>query len=122
MSELCSASRVVHLLDTRIMDVFSGRVSRWDDEHGWGVIESTVTPGGCWVHVFAVLAGSRPLRVGEGVAFTFETAEQDGYSFRAVEAWPKGAEPDRSHQVVSGPSEAHESRLTLRFDEPRGAG
>lgn len=49
--------------------------------------------------------------------FTFEAAEQDGYSFRAVEVWPADQEPVRNHDEVSGASSAYHSTLTLTFDD-----
>ena len=51
------------------------------------MIESEKTPGGCWAHFAQVLAGGdgyRALTVGQAVPFAYETAEQDGYAFRAV--------------------------------------
>ena len=48
--------------------------------------------------------------------FTFEAAEQDGYAFRAVEAWPATQAPVRRHGETAGPSPAYRSTLTLTFD------
>lgn len=94
-----------------------GRVRWWHAAEGWGVIDSVVTPGGCWVHFSAVLvAGYRVLEQGQQVRFTFETAEQDGYSFRAVEVWPAGQTPVRPGQQPSGPSPAYDSTLSISYD------
>jgi hypothetical protein len=51
----------------------SGVVREWHDDEGWGVLESTETPGGCW----------------------------DGFDHRAVEVTVEGVpafnrQPDRS--------------------------
>lgn len=95
-----------------------GQVRFWHDVDGWGVIDSDATPGGCWAHFSSVLvAGYKSLRTGQRVRFTFETAEQDGYSFRTVEAWPADQAPVRTTQEASGPSAAYRSTLTLTFDD-----
>ncbi|WP_406641888.1 cold-shock protein [Amycolatopsis sp. WGS_07] len=62
-----------------------GKVVRWDVEEGWGVIESAAVDGPIWAHFSMIEAdGFRSLTVGEGVLFTVERAEQDGYHWRAV--------------------------------------
>jgi cold shock protein len=95
-----------------------GQVRVWHEEDGWGVIDSDATPGGCWTHYSSVLvAGYKGLQAGRAVTFTFETAEQDGYSFRAVEAWPSDQTPDRTGHETSGPSAAYRSTMTLTFDD-----
>jgi CspA family cold shock protein len=94
-----------------------GTVRLWHAEDGWGVIDASATPGGCWTHYSAVLVpGYRARDAGEAVEFTFEAAEQDGFAFRAVEVWPAGQVPVRSGDEVPGPSSAHRSTLTLTFD------
>ena len=62
-----------------------GVVRRYDEEQGWGVIDSAQTPGGCWFH-FSSLEGDgyRSAQEGDVVTFRFETADQDGYGFRAL--------------------------------------
>jgi CspA family cold shock protein len=68
-----------------------GRVRIWHDEEGWGVIDSESTPGGCWAHFSAVrVTGYRALTRDQQVLLDFEAADQDGYSFRAVQVWPAG--------------------------------
>jgi cold shock protein len=98
-----------------------GTVLVWHDEDGWGVVESAETPGGCFTHYNAVaLPGFRGLAVGQAVYLEYERADQDGYRFRAVRAWPRGAEPFDT-PVVGGPSSAYRSTLTVTFDdEPDG--
>lgn len=95
-----------------------GRVRIWHDADGWGVIDSVATPGGCWAHYSTLLvAGYRSLRAGQDVTFTFEAADQDGYSFRTVEAWPSDQAPARAGHESSGPCEAYSSISTLTVDE-----
>lgn len=97
----------------------SGVVREWRDEEGWGVIDSSDTPGGCWAHFSDVLVpGYRTLSAGQEVTFQYESAEQDGYRFRAVEVWPSGRHPDRSSFEDSGPSDAYGSHLTIRLEPP----
>lgn len=90
-----------------------GTVREWWDEEGWGVIDSADTPGGCWTH-YSQLAvpGHRRLATGQLVDLEWEAAEQDGYSFRAVRAWPHGAEPVQAARAKR-PSNAYGSRLTI---------
>jgi len=92
-----------------------GRVRIWSDEQGWGVIDSAATPGGCWTHFSQVLVeGYRSLRPGQAVIYEWEVAEQDGYSYRTVRAWPADAEPVQSATPSSPPS-AYRSSLTITF-------
>lgn len=93
-----------------------GVLRSWVEEEGWGVIDSPGTPGGCWVHL-THLAGAA--RVGEALEFTFEPADQDGYRFRALRAWPAGDPPRRAPgtSVFNDRSGAFASTLTLSFDD-----
>lgn len=86
----------------------------WHRAEGWGVIDSPDTPGGCWVHfshlwndgvpaagpgeVVEVSGGFREAFEGEPVDFDWETASQNGYSFRAISANPRGREAP--HRVI----------------------
>ena len=89
----------------------------WHPDEGWGVIDSADTPGGCWTHFSAVLVpGLRTLDAGALVEFTYEAAGQDGYPYRAVEAWPAGRTPVRTPQVW-GPSAAYTSTVTFTFGD-----
>ena len=98
-----------------------GTVRLWHAEEGWGVIDSAATPGGCWAHYSAVLVpGYRSLEAGAAVAFTFEVAEQDGYSFRAVGVWSGEQSPVRGADEVAGTSSTYRSALTLTFDDDDG--
>ncbi|MGY2067612.1 hypothetical protein [Blastococcus sp. SYSU DS0619] len=100
-----------------------GEVRVWHAEEGWGVLDSAATPGGCWTHYSAVLVpGYGALDTAAAVEFTFETAEQDGYAFRAVEVWPADQSPVRDADVVSGPSPAYRSTLTLTSDSEAETG
>jgi CspA family cold shock protein len=93
----------------------------WKAEDGWGVIDSSDTPGGCWAH-FSHLVGFGHTPAGQEVTFDFEAAAQDGYRFRATEVRPEGGVPDWPTVVVTGPSDAYRSTLTLEFDDPDEAG
>lgn len=98
-----------------------GLVRVWHDAEGWGVIDSEVTPGGCWAHYSSVLVtGYKALATGQEVRFSCEAAQQDGYSFRAVEVWPADQTPVRIRDEVSGPSSAYHSTLTITFDDDDG--
>jgi cold shock protein len=83
------------------------------------VIDSPDTPGGCWAHFTSVLVpGYRALTAGQSVTFEYESVEQDGYQFRAIEVWPEGQKPDRSRHEMPGPSDAYRSGLTVASDQP----
>ncbi|MBB5913976.1 CspA family cold shock protein [Nocardia transvalensis] len=71
----------------------TGIVREWHVEEGWGVIESRSVPGGCWVSFAAVKSERRDLVVGQDVEFEWESAEQDGFDFRALRVWPTGDSP-----------------------------
>jgi CspA family cold shock protein len=88
----------------------SGVVSTWNDDEGWGVLASQRTPGGCWCHFSALaMEGFRTLSPGTSVEFLYEVAEQDGYNFRAVEAWPVG----QRHRAPESEFEGGESFSTI---------
>jgi CspA family cold shock protein len=63
-------------------------VREWDDEEGWGVLDSPETPGGCFAHFNDIegLKGFRSLAAGQRVELEWEAPgfKQDGYDFRAV--------------------------------------
>ncbi|MDG6107476.1 cold shock domain-containing protein [Dactylosporangium aurantiacum] len=62
-----------------------GFVRVFHPEEGWGVIDSSEVPGGCWVHFSAIqMDGYRALHQGQRVVFEAEPADQDGYAYRAV--------------------------------------
>ena len=63
-----------------------GTVREWNDEQGWGVIESDRTPGGCWAHYSAIVGeGFRTVAVGATVVLEWEqVTDQDGYRYRAT--------------------------------------
>jgi cold shock protein len=99
----------------------TGTVRDFDPGEGWGVIDGPDVPGGCWVHFSAVTGdGYRELVAGQQVSFRAETAEQDGFAYRATKVWSGGTEPpDRSG--TPGPSGAYRSVLTLNFDRDDAA-
>lgn len=97
-----------------------GVVREWDADQGFGVLDSGDTPGGCWVwYSSIVMNGYRGLTVGAQVAFTHETASQDGYDYRAVLVWPPGVEPGTPPppQASEEPSAAYQSTLTIRWSD-----
>jgi CspA family cold shock protein len=62
-------------------------VREWNDEEGWGVLDSPETPGGCFGHFSDIqLTGFRTLSPGQQVDLTWEAPgfKQDGYDYRAV--------------------------------------
>jgi cold shock protein len=67
-----------------------GVVRDFDADEGWGCIDSSETPAGCFVHFSHIEgAGYRKLIGGQRVAFTYEALDflQDGYPYRAVRVW-----------------------------------
>ncbi|MFF3056893.1 cold shock domain-containing protein [Streptomyces sp. NPDC057909] len=74
-------------------------VREWDDEQGWGVLDSPETPGGCFGHYADIRAtgfratGFRTLSAGQQVDLTWEAPgfKQDGYDYRAVSIVPRTA-------------------------------
>lgn len=90
-----------------------GTVREWHDEEGWGVLDSGMTPGGCWAHFSAIeMVGFRTLEVGETVQFEAEEARQDGYDWRAAHVWRK------SSATALAVTELEVERITVR--EPDG--
>jgi cold shock protein len=68
-------------------------VREWDDEEGWGVLDSVETPGGCFGHFSGIQgSGFRTLSPGQVVDLVWEAPgfAQDGYDFRAVSIVPRG--------------------------------
>lgn len=71
--------------------VHIGRVRQWNEDEGWGVIESSDFGDAIWVHFSDIdpashrtqAGGFRLLRTGDQVSFTAEQAEQDGFHWRA---------------------------------------
>ncbi len=64
----------------------TGIVRMWNDEDGWGVIDSPQTPGGCWAHFSHIVAeGFRTVEVGADVTFEWrQVTNQDGYRYCAT--------------------------------------
>ena len=95
-----------------------GTVRFFDAEQGFGVIDTSLTPGGCWVHFSAIqLPGYRTLAAGEGVVLDVVVADQDGYGFRAVAVWPGGVEPETRPEPGADTSGAYRSRLVVTADD-----
>jgi CspA family cold shock protein len=106
-------------------------VRDWHPEEGWGVIDSPDTPGGCWVHfsylwndgipevgpgevVEVVTDGYREVSQGETVDFDWETANQDGYDFRATNVRPRGRQAP--HRVVRHYKAGEEPNLSAGLE------
>jgi cold shock protein len=93
-----------------------GSVRIYFPDEGWGVIDGLDVPGGCWVSFSAIqMDGYRSLGVGQKISFTFERANQDGFSFRAVKVWI-GAEPPNGEGITKS-SDAYGSSLDLVVDD-----
>ncbi len=98
-----------------------GEVSYWSAEHGWGVISSEETPGGCWVHFSAAAEGGfRDLEEGQLLEMDYESVEQDGYNFYATRVWSPGARPGRAAEGGASTNQpvAEELRYTTGDDDP----
>ncbi|UQU65220.1 cold shock domain-containing protein [Couchioplanes caeruleus] len=95
----------------------AGTIREWRDDEGWGVIDSSETPEGCWAHFSAAaVEGFAAFGQGQAVWLEWESPGQDGYAWRATRFWPRDAEPvDRPSQPEAGA--AYRSTLTLSFDE-----
>lgn len=67
----------------------NGTVKSWRSTEGWGVLVSPDVPGEVWAHFSAIWAEEPgaflSLAPKEPVVFTWERADQDGYSFSATE-------------------------------------
>lgn len=78
----------------RVLHMVTATVREWDDEEGWGVLDSSETPGGCFGHYSDIqTTGFRTLSPGQQVALTWEAPgfKQDGYDYRAVNIVPRPA-------------------------------
>jgi len=71
---------------SRVTGQTVGTVREWNDEEGWGVIDSDQTPGGCWAHYSTIVGeGFRTVAVGATVVLDWEqVTDQDGYHYRAT--------------------------------------
>lgn len=96
-----------------------GTVRYWDDDEGFGVLDSADTPGGCWAHFsVVVMDGFRTLAPGDPVAFIFEQGRQDGYSYRALQVWPPGVD---TGTPLPEPTELPDGvSITLTIKSPDG--
>ncbi len=93
-------------------------VRSWDDEQGWGVLDSGATPGGCWTHFSSVdVDGHRSLSAGQQVELVAEPAGQDGFAWRAVRVRVDGARPAQEAEVMADETGAYSSELTIDWDD-----
>jgi CspA family cold shock protein len=87
---------------------YVGRVCQWDEENGWGVVESASFRDPVWVHYSVVDPDSHGVLPGgflnlftdDEVEFTVERAEQDGYHWRAL--WVKSTKRGGDHEGKKG--------------------
>ena len=97
----------------------AGAVVRdWNDEDGWGVLDSDATPGGCWTHYSALdMDGYASAKPGQKAVLVYERANQDGYDWRAVRVRLDGV-PARTVPATPsiGPSSAYGSSLEITLD------
>jgi CspA family cold shock protein len=73
--------------------VHSGRVLRWDDDEGWGVLGSDEFPGTVFAHFSHIqMEGYRTLTAGQAVEFDYMPGRgQDGCDHRALWVRPVAA-------------------------------
>jgi cold shock protein len=79
------------LLSFRLNGVTYGRVKRFSDEEGWGVLAAPDVPGEIWVHFSSIeMDGYRNLVEGQQVELDYEhyPPGQDGYFYRARRVRP----------------------------------
>ncbi len=97
----------------------TGRVTEWHEDEAWGVIASAATPGGCWFLFDNLRDGlhSRDVRPGLECDFSYESAKQDGYDYRARAVVPPGGDLDAPWEAETGGTGFH-SVLRLEFDSP----
>lgn len=89
-----------------------GLVREWDNEEGWGVIDSPQTPGGCWAHYNDVaVAGYKSLDPGQSVHLEWEAVEQDGFAYRAVRTCPRAIPPSS----ILGMRDPRRMRIAIRY-------
>ncbi len=93
-----------------------GTVRFWVEEHGWGVIDSPQTPGGCWTHYSQIrIAGLQLLIADQDVELEWEAPGQDGYPFRTLRTWPTGCEPVTVPPDRSGVTSAYTSTVSITW-------
>lgn len=102
--------------------IATGTVKSWHASDGWGVIESADVPGDVFVHYSAidsVTSGYRELEAFANVTFSWEAAQQDEFSFRAVRVFSSGEPgvPLAREIDAESPSEAFSSSFEIVFDE-----
>lgn len=89
-------------------------VRLWNEQGGWGVLDSPATPGGCWAH-FSVLDMDGYAAVpGQVARMRYERAQQDGFEWRAVHVLLDGVPPRVDQEDGNGT--AYSSHLSITFD------
>lgn len=93
-------------------------VRLWNEQEGWGVLDSPGTPGGCWAHFSALdMDGYATAAPGQTAHLLYEQAQQDGFAWRAVHVSLDGVSPrtDRPDSP-DGNGSAYWSDLNIKFD------
>jgi CspA family cold shock protein len=95
-------------------------VRSWNDEEGWGVLDSQATEGGCWAHHSALdMNGHASATAGQRARLVYEQAEQDGFRWRAIRVTLDGVPPRHVPNVsVDNRSAAYRSHLTITQQPP----
>ena len=73
-----------------------GTVRFWLTDEGWGVVDSSETPGGCFAHFsFVQMVGYRSLSEGQAVELEWErplAGDYEGYAYFAKRVVPGGSD------------------------------
>ncbi|THJ48174.1 cold-shock protein [Candidatus Frankia alpina] len=95
----------------------TGTVRKWQEDEGWGVIDSPHAPGGCLAIFHSIqMLGFRKLTAGETVEFEWVRGSQEGFGYQAEKVWPPGV--DKDYQVPADhPDGAYSSDLEIIFNE-----
>jgi len=95
----------------------AGTVRFWQAQDGWGIIDSEQTPGGCWAHCSVVAVdGYKTLKPGQAVVLEWEPGQQDGFSYRALRAWPADRNPAATQFTPPAAPQGYCSTLTITAD------
>lgn len=93
-----------------------GIVREWSDDLGWGVIDSDLTPGGCWCHFSVIeMDGFHRLSAGQAVLFTYSEPGEHGLAYQATLVTLPGAARRQPALDVDDPQAAC-SNLVIQWD------
>ena len=93
-------------------------VRLWNEQEGWGVLDSPATPGGCWAHFSTLdMDGYATAVPGQAAHLLYESAQQDGFDWRAVHVLLDGVPPRAAGgDSPEGNGNAYSSDLNITFD------